>query len=145
MKKITIIFLILTINTIAQNKEVIDVENLNAKTILSQDLIDLETELKTNEVTVKVIKTCSTNSNLCGTMAFGSASLVEIANGKYKNQLLYVLALCKETNYEVSKLYNLKITKAPSFGLRLCDNIIYDKSWTKNSKEKKPMIFGDLK
>lgn len=126
----------------SQNNEVANLENLNAEK--SIDFIELENDLTTYPVNVQVVTTCSTNPNLCGTMAFASASLVKILNGKRRGEKIYILALCKDTNYEIGKTYKLTITKSPNFGVGLCDNIIYDRNWKKSDFEKTATIFGDL-
>ncbi|MBD3584099.1 hypothetical protein [Flavobacterium selenitireducens] len=112
----------------------------------SEKFIELENEIKKLPVLVKTVSTCSTNPSLCGYLAFGSSTLVIILEGKYKEQKLYVSALCKETNYKVDSLYTLYFSKEPSFGVGFCNDQYYSPNWINDSESKKyPMIYGELR
>jgi hypothetical protein len=73
MKVLYILILISVFkNSYAQNTRK---DTLSFKT--SEQITEIENYLKTNQVRVRVINTCSTNGELCGTMAFGSSSLIK--------------------------------------------------------------------
>ena len=110
-----------------------------------EEINAMENDLKISTVHVKVMTTCSINPEWCGTMAFGSTSLVKILDGKYKNQLLNISELCTETKYKAGDTYILKISPSPSFGVGLCNNYHYHTDRSLYIKEKRfPMLFGIL-
>ncbi|NMH26492.1 hypothetical protein [Flavobacterium silvaticum] len=143
MKIFISIFLIFPFWTICAQQNIISDTSLNPAN-LSKELREIEITFKNFPPKVKVIETCSSKSELCGTMAFGSSSLVEILDGSYSKKQIYISTLCLETNYEVGKIYRIEITKSPSFGLGLCNDQFFDRNWNHESL-KKPMIFGILK
>ena len=143
MKVIYILILLFYFNNIySQTVENSTNESFSLKN--SEEINAMENDLKMSTVHVKVLNSCS-NPNLCGNMAFGSSSLVMILDGKYKNQLLNISALCTETKYKAGNTYVLKISPSPSFGVGFCNNYIYHTDRSLYIKEKIfPMLFGIL-
>ncbi|MGQ7944417.1 hypothetical protein [Flavobacterium sp. WC2509] len=145
MKVIYILILLFSFNNIYSQT----VENYGNESfsLNSEEINAMENDLKMSTVHVKVITTCSINPKWCEseTMAFGSTSLVKILDGKYKNQLLNISALCTETKYKDGDTYILKISPSPSFGVGLCNNNTYNTDRSLYIKEKRfPMLFGIL-
>ncbi len=130
-------------NLVAQSDEIIDNQKLSLK--LSKEVLKKINKLKSTPIKVKVISTCSTKPELCGTMAFGSVSLIKILEGDYFGETIYIASTCSETNFRTDQIYKLSTSLEPSFSVILCNGKTYNSNWNYALDENKHLIvFGSL-
>lgn len=112
---------------------------------LTQQIFEKEKELREKPVLVKVMSSCSTSPEPCGTIMTGSVSTVRILEGKYKDELIYVATPCASTQYSVGKSYLLLTSFSSGSSVHLCNGQIYNSNWNYNlSKNKYFLVFGQL-
>ncbi|HCQ29299.1 MAG TPA: hypothetical protein DIU39_03370 [Flavobacteriales bacterium] len=141
IKYITFLF-VLTLgfcnNLIAQSNTAFD-------SLKQKEVYEIINELKSNPIKVKVLSTCSTKPELCGTMVFGSVSLVKILEGKYIGESIYVASTCSKTNYQIGVTYKLNASFGPGFSVNLCNGKTYNSDWNYKLDENEHfLIFGSL-
>jgi hypothetical protein len=142
--KILIAALFLGINPAQSQEKKFDPDKLMAPFRSYEAAKKMQSCLTESAVRAQVIETCST-PDLCGTMAFGSVSLVRIMDGKYRNTLVYLSTLCAETNYKIEGIYTIKLESAPDFSVILCNQLDYDHHWNDEIERRKHyMFFGRL-
>jgi hypothetical protein len=141
MKIFTVLMLLLNFGFCQAQQKLFDSEKLNAPIKSLEVADDIQKQLKNTPTKVEVINTCSTKPELCGTMAFGSKSLVKILEGKYRNQFIYVATTCTETKYNVGQNYDMTIGHFPDFGVMLCDGQLYNSEWNRKIAEKEYYVF----
>jgi hypothetical protein len=106
--------------------------NLTFKKVQDKIITDKINCLSNKSTQVKLIQTCSSNPNLCGTMAFGSAAKVVIHNGKYSGDTVFIATLCNSTFYDTNKVYSTSISTAPNFSVNFCNGQTYNSDWNYN-------------
>ncbi len=101
--------------------------------------------LKSKPFKVKVINTCSTKPENCGITAFGSVSLVQILEGEYIGESIYVASACSTTYFLIGKTYKLSTSYEPGFSVHLCNGKFYNSDWNYNLDDNEHFIvFGSL-
>lgn len=101
--------------------------------------------ISNNTTKVQILKTCSTNPEYCGVMAFGSTTMAKILNGKYSGDTILVAQTCTRTFYEITKVYTLNLSFPPTFSVSLCSGQMYNSDWNYDLATNKYLIFfGEL-
>ena len=104
-----------------------------------------EKSLISKTIKVNIISTCSTKPELCGTMAFGSVSMVKIMEGDYVGDTIYVASTCTKTQYQIGQTYKLRASYGPGFSVILCNGKAYNGDWNYKLDENKYFIvFGSM-
>lgn len=133
----------LCINLTAQSNTSIDSLKLSIEK--QKEVFEKTNNLKSKPLKVKIISTCSTKPELCGTMAFGSVSLIEILEGEYTGETIYLVSTCSATIYQIDKTYKMSVSYGPGFSVHLCNGKIYNSDWNYKLDENEHfLVFGSL-
>lgn len=108
------------------------------------EILERKNEIANNNLKVELISTCSSDPNLCGTIAVGSLSKVKILEGSFVNEFILVGEMCTQTNYEIGKKYRLGFTPEPSFSVLLCSSKTYTSDWNFDTTNENYLTFGYL-
>jgi len=117
------------------------IDSLNTSFKQKKEIWEKEKVIKSKPLKVKVISSCSTKPELCGTMAFSSVSLVQILEGKYIGDSIYVAVSCSNTNYRIGQNYRLTTSYAPRYSVHLCNGKTYNSDWNYKLDENKFLLF----
>ena len=117
-------------------------DSLKLNTEKANEVFGKTLEFKEEPVKVKVISTCSTDPKMCGFFVFGSVSLVEIEEGKYKGDSICVIEACAKTNYKEGEIYELRTRGGITTGIHLCTGELIGTDWYLDPENKYFIVEG---